>query len=138
MNKGDAYAKSNETFLYNGAYIFKEWKISERHLIEKNPNYWDAETVSVDFVDWRVIEGVSNDTSVQMYLDGEILTTSLSGENVDKYGNRPDVVSIEDTTLLYLEINQGKGEMTTVKNFYQMLELEKHLIWLLKKHILLM
>ena len=113
--QGDAYAKSVDSFLYNGAYIFKEWKISERHLIEKNPNYWDAKTVSVDKIDWRVIEGISNDTSVQMYLDGEILNTLLSGENVEKYGNRPDMVSIQDTTLFYLEINQNKGEMTTVK-----------------------
>jgi oligopeptide transport system substrate-binding protein len=50
-----------------------------------------------------------------MYLDGEIGSTGLSGENVEKYGNRPDMVPLEDTVLFYLEINQGKGEMTTTK-----------------------
>ncbi|MBN2797203.1 MAG: peptide ABC transporter substrate-binding protein [Clostridia bacterium] len=112
---GDSYAKSNDAFLYNGAFIFKEWKISERHYLTKNPNYWDAENVALDAIDFRVIEGVSNDTAVQMYLDGEIATTALSGENVEKYGNRPDMVPLEDVVLFYLEINQGKGEMTTTK-----------------------
>jgi oligopeptide transport system substrate-binding protein len=112
---GDAYAKSNDAFLYNGAFIFKEWKISERHYLTKNPNYWDAENVALDAIDFRVIEGVSNDTAVQMYLDGEIATTGLSGENVEKYGNRPDMVPLEDVVLFYLEVNQGKGEMTTTK-----------------------
>jgi oligopeptide transport system substrate-binding protein len=83
--------------------------------LTKNANYWDAENVSLDAIDFRVIEGVSNDTSVQMYLDGEIASTSLTGENVEKYGNRPDMVPLEDVVLFYLEINQGKGEMTTLK-----------------------
>lgn len=112
---GDRYAKANDAFLYNGPFIFSEWKISERHLLTKNDNYWDAENVALDAIDFRVIEGVSNDTAVQMYLDGEIATTTLSGENVEKYGNRPDMVSLEDVVLFYLEVNQGKGEMTTTK-----------------------
>jgi oligopeptide transport system substrate-binding protein len=113
--QGDAYAKSNDAFLYNGPFIFKEWKLSERHYLVKNDNYWDAANVALDAVDFRVIEGVSNDTAVQMYLDGETNSTGLSGENVEKYGNRPDMVPLADTVLFYLEINQGKGEMTTTK-----------------------
>jgi oligopeptide transport system substrate-binding protein len=113
--QGDAYAKSVESFLYNGPFILKEWKISERHYQVKNPVYWDAANVALDAIDERVIEGVSNDTAVQMYLDGEIATVGLSGENVEKYGNRPDMVPLEDVVLFYLEINQGKGEMTTLK-----------------------
>ncbi|MBN2794932.1 MAG: peptide ABC transporter substrate-binding protein [Clostridia bacterium] len=112
---GDAYAKSNDTFLYNGPFLFTEWKLSERHYLTKNANYWDAENVQLDAIDFRVIEGVSNDTAVQMYLDSQIASTGLSGENVEKYGNRPDMVPLEDVTLFYLEINQGKGEMTTTK-----------------------
>jgi oligopeptide transport system substrate-binding protein len=113
--QGDAYAKSNDAFLYNGPFIFKEWKLSERHYLVKNENYWDAANVALDAVDFRVIEGVSNDTAVQMYLDGEIISSGLTGENVEKYGNRPDMVNLEDVVLFYLEVNQGKGEMTTTK-----------------------
>jgi oligopeptide transport system substrate-binding protein len=112
---GDAYGKSAENFLYNGAFTFAEWKISERHLLAKNDSYWNASNVALDKVDYRVVEGVDNDTTVQMYLDGELDSTGLSGENVEKYGNRPDSTSIQDTVLFYVELNQGKGEMTPQK-----------------------
>lgn len=113
--QGDAYGKSNDAFLYNGAFLFADWTLSERHYLTKNANYWDAANVYLDAIDYRVIEGVSNDTAVQMYLDGETMSTGLSGENVEKYGNRPDMIIIPETVLFYLEVNQGKGDATTSK-----------------------
>lgn len=113
--KGDKYGKSVDAFLYNGPFVFKEWKLSERHYLVKNDLYWDAENVALDEIDYRVIEGVANDTVVQMYLDGEIMTAGLSGENVEKYGNRPDATPREDTVLFYLEMNQANGKITPDK-----------------------
>ncbi|RRD93536.1 peptide ABC transporter substrate-binding protein [Clostridiales bacterium COT073_COT-073] len=113
--KGDKYGSSVDNFLYNGAYIFKDWKVSQRHYLEKNPMYWDAANTQNDGIDFRVIEGVDNDTVVNMYLGGQLHSAGLSGENVEKYGNRPDVVTSEDTTLFYIEMNQGKGEPTSNK-----------------------
>jgi len=112
---GSNYGKNVESFLYNGPFVFSEWKLSERHYLVKNDLYWDAENVAVDAVDYRVIEGVSNDTVVQMYLDGEIMTAGLAGENVEKYGNRPDAISREDTVLFYIDVNQANGAMTENK-----------------------
>lgn len=112
---GDAYGKSAETFLYNGPFTFAEWKLSERHLLSRNESYWNAANVDLAKVDYRVVEAIDNDTAVQMYLDGDTDSTGLSGENVEKYGTRPDSTSIQDTVLFYLELNQGKGEMTPQK-----------------------
>lgn len=112
---GKKYGKSVDAFLYNGPFVFSEWKLSERHYLVKNDLYWDAENVAIDAIDYRVIEGVSNDTVVQMYLDGEIMTAGLAGENVEKYGNRPDAVSREDTVLFYIDVNQANGAMTENK-----------------------
>lgn len=113
--QGDKYGSSVDTFLYNGAFILKEWKVSERHLWEKNLAYWNAENTKLDAVDYRVVEGIDNDTAVNMYLNGEIHSVGLSGENVEKYGNRPDVTSAEDTVLFYIEVNQGHGEPSSNK-----------------------
>ncbi len=110
--KGDAYGTKVDAFLYDGPYIFKEWKLSERHYLVKNPNYWDAANVAVDEIDVRVIEKINNDTAVQMYLDKEIDRVVLSGTNVDKYGNRPDALSIGESVMFYLHVNQGKGAAT--------------------------
>lgn len=113
--KGEKYGSTVDTLLYNGPFVFKEWKVSQRHYIEKNPKYWDAENVKLDGVDFRVIEGVDNDTVVNMYLDGQLNTAGLSGENVEKYGNRPDVVTYEEGAMFYVQINQGQGEPTANK-----------------------
>lgn len=113
--QGDKYGSSVNTFLYNGAFILKEWKVSERHLWEKNPAYWNAENTKLDAVDYRVVEGIDNDTAVNMYLNGEIHSIGLQGENVEKHGNRPDVVAAEDTVMFYIEINQGNGEPSSNK-----------------------
>lgn len=111
----EKYGKSVENFLYNGAFIFKEWKLSERHYLVKNPLYWDVANVDLDALDYRVIEGVKNDTAVQMYLDGETDSTGLAGENVDKYGNRPDSIQLGETVLFYIELNMNNGTLTPAK-----------------------
>jgi ABC-type oligopeptide transport system substrate-binding subunit len=122
---GDSYGKSAENFLYNGPFLFSEWKLSERHLITKNEAYWGADDVALKAVDWRVVEGIDNNTAVQLYLDGEVDSTGLSGENVEKYGNRPDRRSIQDTVLFYITMNQGKGEMTPQKEILAIADARK-------------
>ncbi|WP_113672218.1 peptide ABC transporter substrate-binding protein [Vallitalea guaymasensis] len=111
----EKYGKSVDALLYNGPFIFKEWKTSERHYLEKNPIYWDVANVELDALDFRVIEGINNDTRVQMYLDGEIDTTTLSGENVERYGNRPDAVELPETVIFYAEVNVNNGALTPTK-----------------------
>lgn len=111
----DKFGTSTDKFLYNGAFYFKEWKFSERHYWEKNPLYWDAENVELDAVDFRIAEGLDNTTAVNMYLNGEIHTVGLSGQNTALYSTRPDVISRNNPSVFYLEINNGKGDMTPVK-----------------------
>ncbi len=113
--KGEKYGSSVDNFLYNGPFLFKEWKVSQTHYIEKNPIYWDVANVKLDGINFRVIEGVDNDTVVNMYLDGQLHTAGLSGENVEKYGNRPDVVTYEEGAMFYVELNQGHGDASSNK-----------------------
>lgn len=111
----DKFGTGVNAFLYNGPFVFKEWKLSERHYLEKNASYWDAENVALDGVDFRVVPGIANDTAVGLYLEGSIQSTGLSATNVATYGSRPDAVTNGDTGVFYLEVNQGKGAMTPQK-----------------------
>jgi oligopeptide transport system substrate-binding protein len=115
----DKYGKSAKDFLYNGAFIFKDWKISERHYLVKNEHYWDVANVDLDAIDSRVIEDANNDTRVNMYLEGQIDRTVLSGENVDKYGNRPDAVLLPETGIQYLQVNPWNGALTPARKVLQ-------------------
>lgn len=111
----DKFGTSVENFIYNGPFVFKDWKISERHYIEKNLNYWDSANVALDGIDFRVVPGIDNNTAVGLYLEGSIQTVGLSGANVSTYGSRPDAIANGDTGMFYLEVNNGKGAMTPEK-----------------------
>jgi peptide/nickel transport system substrate-binding protein len=45
-------ASLNENPVSSGAFILKEWRKGERLRLEKNPNYWQADKVSLDAVEW--------------------------------------------------------------------------------------
>ncbi len=36
----------------SGAFVLKEWQRGERLILEKNPNFWEADRVSLDGVEW--------------------------------------------------------------------------------------
>ena len=42
----------NENPVSSGAFVLKEWRKGERLTLEKNPNYWQADQVSLDGVQW--------------------------------------------------------------------------------------
>ncbi|MBD8187526.1 ABC transporter substrate-binding protein [Pseudomonas viridiflava] len=45
----EAYA---EKPVGSGAFTVKEWRRGDRVILEKNPNFWEASTVSLDGVEW--------------------------------------------------------------------------------------
>ena len=45
----EAYAESP---VASGAFTVKEWRRGDRVILEKNPNFWEADRVSLDGVEW--------------------------------------------------------------------------------------
>lgn len=41
-----------ENPISSGAFIMKEWRRGEKVVLEKNPNFWEADRVSLDGVEW--------------------------------------------------------------------------------------
>ncbi|WP_245609251.1 peptide ABC transporter substrate-binding protein [Vibrio pacinii] len=54
----------------NGAFIVSEWKVNEKMVMIKNPNYWNADNVIIEKVTWLPI-GDAN-VSLNRYLAGDI------------------------------------------------------------------
>ena len=59
-----------ENFVTNGPFLLKEWKHNYEIIVEKNPNYWDAENVGVDQIELMMV--ASEMTSLQMYEKGDL------------------------------------------------------------------
>ena len=61
---------ANSHFLSNGFYVLKKWKHNGEVTLEKNPNYWNPEEVSLEGI--HVIIIANETTTLQMYERGSL------------------------------------------------------------------
>ena len=114
--QGDNYASNSDTILYNGPFTLTNWDgTGLTWTMEKNPEYWDAETVQLEKVNVDVVKETS--TAVNLYQSGEKDRVGLSGEFAMQYAEDPEVVKELEPTLFYLKFNQERnGEETPLAN----------------------
>ncbi|WDV44437.1 ABC transporter substrate-binding protein [Clostridiaceae bacterium M8S5] len=107
---GDKYGTSNEYILNCGPFYLKEWDVSNKMILVKNPYYWDKETVNLDEINYRIINGIDNNTEISLYLEGSTDIAELKGENVMRYMDREDAVIYKSAAIssLYFNINKHK------------------------------
>lgn len=114
--KGDAYASNSENLLYNGPFTLTNWDgTGLTWTMEKNPEYWDAETVKLDKINVDVVK--ESGTGVNLYTSGEKDRAGLSGEYAMQYADDPEVVRELEPTVFYLKFNQERnGKETPLAN----------------------
>ena len=64
------YGDAGENFVTNGPFKLASWKHNDSIVLEKNEDYWDADTVQLEKVNIGMVEGES--TAVTMFKKGEI------------------------------------------------------------------
>lgn len=101
--QGEDFGLSPDSLLFNGPYTLTEFNSSEGVMMEKNPDYWDADNVGIDTVDLRVIK--DSDTALNLYESGELDTVGLSAEQTDAYRDSPDFVEIPEFSSFYTILN---------------------------------
>ena len=76
---GSAYAADSKDILYNGAFRISDWVHSASLKMEKNPNYWNSEAISLEVID---AEYITADTRARLnlFIDDKIAYTQLDGE----------------------------------------------------------
>ncbi|MCS0674437.1 peptide ABC transporter substrate-binding protein [Cytobacillus firmus] len=67
-----------ESFVGNGPFNLTEWEHDSHFVMEKNDQYWDAETVKLDKIHWAIIEDTN--TEYQMYQSGELDVSDVPSE----------------------------------------------------------
>src|SRR5690606_36382062 len=67
---GEGYGASAESLASNGPFVLKEWKHEDMIVIEKNPDYWNADAIKLDKVVFYVIP--NHDTRRNMFDNGEL------------------------------------------------------------------
>lgn len=87
-----------DTFVGNGPFKLVEWNHDVNLIFEKNENYWDADAVNLDRIEWAMV--VDSTTEYQMYESGELDISGVPSEVADQLTDS-DELRIDDQAGLY-------------------------------------
>ncbi len=114
---GDAYDSSTnwttpDSYVSNGPFVLKKWDINRIIELEKNPYYWDVDSVRLDKIYAHPIESESADE--RAFRAGQIDLSHAARIPVDKIAvyqrERPEqlrIVSAYGTYFYHLNVNQA-------------------------------
>lgn len=75
------YGTSADTYLSNGAFILTDYIPGTASIsLEKNPDYYDADTVQLDGIDYQVVD--SSDNALTAFESGNLDLVTISGDQV--------------------------------------------------------
>jgi oligopeptide transport system substrate-binding protein len=83
---GQDYSSDAEKNVYNGPFVVKEWKHEDRLILEKNPQYWDADSIKLDEV--HIIVVPDGMTALALYESGELDMVEVPAEVVSQYSDK--------------------------------------------------
>ncbi|MFJ5759531.1 peptide ABC transporter substrate-binding protein [Neobacillus sp. NPDC093182] len=113
--KGDSFATSTENLLANGPYTIANWSsTSDTWELVKNKDYWDANTVKMDKLTFKVVKDPQ--TALDLYEEGTVDRMDLTSDLVDQYSTGDDYLVSADTFVYFLKFNQTTSDALANKN----------------------
>ncbi len=93
-------------FVSNGAYTLKEWKHNESMVYVKNPNYWDAENVTMEELHFMLS---ADDTAIYAaYNSGDLdFADTVPNDEVPSLKGNPEFHIADNLGTYYLAFNVG-------------------------------
>ena len=114
---GEDFGIDNTKMLYCGAYYVSEFQRDKLIKLTKNPNYWDADKVKLETVEYQMIP--DGTTSLEMFMRGELHYTSVESEAYQSLQNGewgdnliPNEFSFS-TNYLWLDFQGANPEFNT-------------------------
>ncbi|WP_326908805.1 peptide ABC transporter substrate-binding protein [Sedimentibacter sp. MB31-C6] len=83
---GKDFSADAEKNVYSGPFIVKDWKHEDRIILEKNPNYWNAEAIKLDEV--HILTVADPMTAVAMFEQGELDQVNIPAEVLANYEDK--------------------------------------------------
>lgn len=101
---GDAYGTDADKIVTNGAFNLSTWEHENNIVLTKNPDYWDADSISLDKITMVMI----NDTNAALnaFKAGEVDIIGLSGDQTALLNSEGyPTLAYDDGSSWYLEFN---------------------------------
>jgi oligopeptide transport system substrate-binding protein len=112
---GDAYGADVASLPSNGPFILTEWSHGDRIVLKKNPDYWNADAIKLDEVDFLVVPNES--TKRNMFDNGDLdIFIPVTEDEVAAYDEAGVLLRYEKGGVRDVQINRhGQGDPIKAK-----------------------
>lgn len=87
---GERFGTSNDTLLYNGAYILETFEPQNRRTLVKNEDYWDKDNVFIEKLKYKYNKEMKT-ISQELYLRGETSSVEIPSTSIDAWMEDPEL-----------------------------------------------
>ncbi len=77
--RGEQFGSSAEDIIGNGPYILTSWVHESEAVLEKNPDYWNAENIKLDKI--RFVINAEGQTAVDLLMSGDLDLAEISDQD---------------------------------------------------------
>ncbi|MEM1434866.1 MAG: peptide ABC transporter substrate-binding protein [Pseudomonadota bacterium] len=117
------YGADADQMLYSGPFMIDRWVHGAHLRLVKNPNYWNADSIQLEVIDFPYITSDVNAT-LNLFKDGSIASTGLAAENLeDALNQRWEINRFMDGSVFYIEFNHREGRPTTSRHLRRAMQL---------------
>lgn len=93
---GEAYGSELETLVFNGPFKVESWTHNSELKLVKNPDYWDAENVKLDRVNYAIVN--DENTRFNSFESGALDYVSVGSEEwADRFDKKEGVERVDST-----------------------------------------
>ncbi|HHW18287.1 MAG TPA: hypothetical protein GXX30_05245 [Firmicutes bacterium] len=102
---GDKYATEKDKMLFCGPFVIDKWEHGSKMVLKKNPNYWDAKNVKLEYIQFDMIKDIN--TPISMYEANQLDAIGVPGDFIPKFQKeRPqEFHQMAEAVAWYLECN---------------------------------
>ncbi|MFV0381454.1 MAG: ABC transporter substrate-binding protein [Breznakia sp.] len=110
----DAYAKEADAMATNGPFTIDEWIHEDKIVMNKDDNYWQADKINLDALEFRVISDIN--AALSSFEANEIDVIEVTGEQAKQLREEGKTVNdFDDGSSWYFEYNTTRTGLKNVK-----------------------
>ncbi|SFH11526.1 oligopeptide transport system substrate-binding protein [Desulfotomaculum arcticum] len=93
-----------KTYVCNGPFKMVSWEHNQKIVMEKNPDYWDAENVKLEKLEIYLIENL--DTSFNMYNNGQLdMMNEINAQELPSLQGNNELKIMPDASVYFYRFN---------------------------------
>lgn len=122
---GESYGSTSEDAVYNGPFILTNWDAATGNTwtFEKNDQYWDADNVKIDAVDFQYLPETA--TAINLFDSGELDVVELTGNFAVQNQGHENYQTYPIPRTNYIELNHetpGLDNLNIRQAIYQAID----------------